>query len=53
MRDLLEILKNFVEFIKQQKKYWLIPVAITLFILGFLIGTAGNTPVPVFVYPLA
>lgn len=53
MRDLWKIFKELLNFIKENKKWWLIPVIIALFIFGLLIATAGTSPVPVFVYPLA
>jgi hypothetical protein len=53
MKDLLKVLRELAEYVKKNRKLWLIPVIIALFIIGFLIATAGSSPVPVFVYPLA
>jgi hypothetical protein len=53
MRDLVKIFKEMLEFVEKKEKYWLLPVIVALFIFGFLIATMGNSPVPVFVYPLA
>lgn len=53
MRDLIGAFKELAEYARQRKKIWLIPVIIALFLIGFLIATAGSSPVPVFVYPLA
>lgn len=53
MRDLINVVKDFISYIKEERKWWLIPVTVALFLLGFLIATAGNSPVPVFVYPMA
>lgn len=53
MRDLWKVLKDLLAYIRIKRKLWLIPVVIALFVLGLLIATAGNSPVPVFVYPLA
>lgn len=53
MKDLLKVFRELVEYIKDNRKLWLIPVIVILFIIGFLLATAGSSPVPVFVYPLA
>lgn len=53
MRDLLTVLREILEYIKQNRKLWLVPVMVALFVIGFLIATAGSSPVPVFVYPMA
>jgi hypothetical protein len=53
MLDLFKILTEFLAYIKEKKKYWLIPVAVTLFLLGLVIASGGNSPVPVFIYPMA
>lgn len=53
MLDLFEILTEFLSYIREKKKYWLIPVAVALFLLGLVIASAGNSPVPVFIYPMA
>ncbi|MFB6208060.1 MAG: DUF5989 family protein [Candidatus Nanohaloarchaea archaeon] len=53
MSDLKEILYDFYRFVRENKKYWLIPVLAALLAFGFLLATAGTAPVPVFVYPVA
>lgn len=53
MKDIFRLLKDLFGYIRENRKYWLIPVLIAIFIFGLLIATAGNSPVPVFVYPLA
>lgn len=53
MLDLWIVIKDILAYIIDERKIWLIPVVIALFLLGILIATAGNSPVPVFVYPLA
>lgn len=53
MRDLWELFKDMLIYIRRNKKLWLISVVIALFVLGLLIATAGNSAVPVFVYTLA
>jgi len=44
----MEFLKEFLEFFKVRKKYWLIPVWIILFLFGGLIILGQGSPV---VYP--
>jgi hypothetical protein len=41
-----------LEYARKNKKIWLIPVILALVVIGFLIATAGSSPVPVFVYPV-
>lgn len=53
MKYWFKIFKEFYEYAKKKKKYWLIPAILFMFILGFLIATAGTSQVPVFIYPLA
>lgn len=53
MRDLWRVFKDLLGYIRKNRKLWLIPVVVALFVMGLLIATAGNSPVPVFVYPLA
>lgn len=52
MRDLPGLLKELVEHVEENKKWWLIPVILALVIVGLLVMSGGNTSVPVFVYPM-
>ena len=52
MRDLARTVKEMLEYARKNKKIWLIPVILALVVIGFLIATAGSSPVPVFVYPV-
>lgn len=52
MRDLPKILKELLEHIKENKKWWMIPVILSLIIVWLLLATAGQSSVPVFVYPM-
>lgn len=39
-------------FLKERKKYWLIPIIVVLFLLGLLIVFGGSSAVAPFVYTL-
>lgn len=52
MRDIPKILHEIAEYIYENKNYWLIPTILAIVILWLLISTAGNSSVPVFIYPL-
>jgi len=46
------IFKEFWEFIKVRKKYWLAPIVVILFLLGALILFAETSAVAPFIYTL-
>jgi len=46
------LLKEFFLFIKEEKKWWLIPLIAVLLIVGVLIVFAGSSPLAPFLYPL-
>ena len=46
------IIKEFFLFIKQEKKWWLIPLISVLLLVGALIVFAGSSPLAPFIYPL-
>ena len=52
LKDNLEFLKDLSAFIKQQQKYWLIPLIVTLVILGGLIVFAQSSALAPFIYTL-
>lgn len=53
MRGVVELFRELIEHAARNKKWWLIPVILALFLLGFLLTTAGTSQVPVFIYPVA
>ncbi|MFB6199729.1 MAG: DUF5989 family protein [Candidatus Nanohaloarchaea archaeon] len=53
MRDIIDVIKELLMFIRENKKWWLLPVVTALVLFGALLMTAGTAPVPVFVYPVA
>ena len=48
----MEFFKELWGFLKERKKWWLIPIVIILFLLGLLIVFSGNSAVAPFVYTL-
>ena len=46
------LIKEFFLFIKQEKKWWLIPLISVLLLVGALIVFAGSSPLAPFIYPL-
>ncbi len=47
----MEILKDIWMFLKERKKWWLLPMVIVLFLIGILIFTSGSAIAP-FIYTL-
>ena len=45
------IVREFIDFLKYNKKWWLLPIVLMLFIVG-LIVVLGNTVVAPFIYTL-
>ena len=48
----LSIVKEFWEFIRVNKKYWILPIVVILFLLGLLMIFAQNSAVAPFIYTL-
>jgi hypothetical protein len=48
----MEFIKEFLVFLKQRKKYWLIPIIVVMVLLGLLLLTAQNSVVAPFIYTL-
>lgn len=48
----ISILKEFWEFLKVRKRYWLAPIIIILVLLGLLIVFAQSSAVAPFIYTL-
>ena len=48
----MEFLKEFLEFIKIRKKYWLLPILIVLVIFGSLIILSQGSAVAPFIYTI-
>ena len=48
----MSFLKEFWEFLKIRKKYWLLPIIIIVFILGGLIVLTQGTAIAPFIYTI-
>ena len=49
---MMEFFKEFWDFIKVRKKYWLLPIFIVLVLFGFLIVLSQGTAVAPFIYTI-
>ena len=48
----MSFLKEFFEFIKVRKKYWLLPIILFLFLLGGLLVVTEGTSVAPLIYTI-
>mgnify|MGYP006124609467 FL=1 len=48
----MNFIKEFFEFLKNRKKYWLLPIIITLVIFGGLIILSQGSALAPFIYVL-
>ena len=48
----MELLIEFLAFLKHEKKYWLLPLVVLLLLVGAIIVVIEGTSVLWFVYPL-
>ena len=48
----MEFLKEFFEFLKIRKKYWLLPIVFVLVLLGGLIILSQGTAIAPFIYTI-
>lgn len=49
---MLDFLKDIWEFLKERKKFWLLPMIITLIFLSLLILLGGSSAIAPFIYTL-
>jgi len=47
-----QVFKEFLLFLKQEKKWWLIPFVIILLLLGVFLIFSASSPLAPFLYPL-
>jgi hypothetical protein len=50
-RDMWRLLKEFLLFLRQEKKWWLIPLVVILLALGALIVFSSGSVLAPFMYP--
>jgi hypothetical protein len=49
---MIEFIKEFLEFLKVRKKYWLFPIIIVLAMFGILIVLSQGSAVAPFIYTI-
>jgi len=49
---MIEFLKEFCDFLKVRKKYWLLPILVVLILFGVLIVLSQGTAVAPFIYTI-
>ena len=47
-----QVFREFVAFLKQEKKYWLAPIVLVLLLFGLLLVFAQSSAVAPFIYTL-
>ena len=45
--------REFIAFIRQEKKWWMIPLIVVLLIVGAVLVFASTSPWAPFIYPFA
>lgn len=48
----MELLKDLWGFIKERKKYWLVPLIIVLLLMGILIVFSSGSAIAPFIYTI-
>ena len=49
---MIEFLKDFWDFMRERKKFWLLPIVVVMILLGALIVFAQGSAVAPFIYTL-
>ena len=49
---MLSFLKEFLDFLRERKKYWLLPIIIVLALFGILIVLSQGSAVAPFIYTI-
>tara|TARA_B100001175_G_C19510416_1_gene643456 strand:+ start:3884 stop:4036 length:153 start_codon:yes stop_codon:yes gene_type:complete len=49
---MLSFLREFTEFLKERKKYWLLPIIVVLALFGMLIVLSQGSAVAPFIYTI-
>jgi len=47
-----QVLVEFWRFLRQEKKYWLMPIILVFLLFGLLMIFSSSTPLGPFIYPL-
>ena len=49
---MIEFLKEFLNFLKVRKRYWLVPIMVVLLLFGMLFVVSQGTAVAPFIYTI-
>tara|TARA_B100001057_G_scaffold188886_1_gene189695 strand:- start:1103 stop:1255 length:153 start_codon:yes stop_codon:yes gene_type:complete len=49
---MISFIKEFFEFVKHRKKYWLIPILVVLALFGILIVLSQGSAIAPFIYTI-
>jgi len=49
---MLDLFRDLFDFMKERKKFWLIPIVVTLVLLGALVVLSQGSAVAPFIYTL-
>ena len=49
---MIDFLKEFIEFLGERKKYWLLPIIVVLALFGVLIVLSEGSAVATFIYTI-
>jgi|TARA_B100001093_G_scaffold79834_1_gene71128 hypothetical protein len=49
---MISFIVEFIEFLRERKKYWLLPIIIVLFLFGILLVLTQGTVVAPFIYTI-
>tara|TARA_E500000331_G_C16876989_1_gene548775 strand:+ start:306 stop:458 length:153 start_codon:yes stop_codon:yes gene_type:complete len=49
---MISFLKEFIEFLRERKKYWLLPILIVLALFGALIVLSQGSAIAPFIYTI-
>jgi hypothetical protein len=48
----LAIIREFFEFLRESKRWWIAPILVFMVLLGILVIFASNSPLAPFIYSL-
>lgn len=48
----MDVIRDFIGFMRERKKYWLIPIIVTLLLFGALIVMTSGSAIAPFIYTL-
>jgi hypothetical protein len=49
---MIDFIKEFWEFLKERKKYWLLPILIILFLFGSILVVSQGSVIAPFIYTI-